>query len=49
VAEGLPDPSLEDLRWLLEELCESLFAQEFRTSMPASVKRVQKVWARIGG
>jgi len=36
-------------RWLLEELRVSLFAQELKTPMPVSVKRLQKVWASIGG
>jgi len=38
------DPKLEEFRWLLEELRVSLFAQELRTPMPVSVKRLQKVW-----
>ncbi len=42
--KGVPDPSLEEFRWLLEELRVSLFAQELRTPMPVSVKRLQKVW-----
>ncbi|HVK95509.1 MAG TPA: ATP-dependent RNA helicase HrpA, partial [Noviherbaspirillum sp.] len=38
------DPKMVDFRWLLEELRVSLFAQELRTPMPVSVKRLQKVW-----
>jgi len=38
------DPRLVEFRWLLEELRISLFAQELRTPMPVSVKRLQKVW-----
>ncbi|MES2104442.1 MAG: ATP-dependent RNA helicase HrpA [Pseudomonadota bacterium] len=38
------DPKLVEFRWLLEELRVSLFAQELRTPMPVSVKRLQKVW-----
>jgi ATP-dependent helicase HrpA len=38
------DPKMEEFRWLLEELRVSLFAQELRTPMPVSVKRLQKVW-----
>ncbi len=38
------DPRLAEFRWLLEELRVSLFAQELRTPMPVSVKRLQKVW-----
>ena len=33
---------LDELRWLLEELRVSLFAQELRTPTPVSVKRLQK-------
>jgi len=39
---GQPDSRLEELRWLLEELRVSLFAQELRTPIPVSVKRLQK-------
>jgi ATP-dependent helicase HrpA len=39
------DPSLEDFRWLLEELRVGLFAQELKTPMPVSVKRLEKIWA----
>jgi ATP-dependent helicase HrpA len=38
------DPRMMEFRWLLEELRVSLFAQELRTPMPVSVKRLQKVW-----
>jgi ATP-dependent helicase HrpA len=38
------DPKMAEFRWLLEELRVSLFAQELRTPMPVSVKRLQKVW-----
>jgi ATP-dependent helicase HrpA len=38
------DPKLMQFRWLLEELRVSLFAQELRTPMPVSAKRLQKVW-----
>ncbi|MES2069440.1 MAG: ATP-dependent RNA helicase HrpA [Pseudomonadota bacterium] len=38
------DPKQVEFRWLLEELRVSLFAQELRTPMPVSVKRLQKVW-----
>ncbi|MBX3592799.1 MAG: DUF3418 domain-containing protein, partial [Burkholderiaceae bacterium] len=39
---GQPDARLDELRWLLEELRVSLFAQELRTPTPVSVKRLQK-------
>ncbi|WP_293776384.1 ATP-dependent RNA helicase HrpA [uncultured Oxalicibacterium sp.] len=38
------DPKMDQYRWMLEELRVSLFAQELRTPMPVSVKRLQKVW-----
>lgn len=38
------DPKLVEYRWMLEELRVSLFAQELRTPMPVSVKRLTKVW-----
>jgi ATP-dependent helicase HrpA len=38
------DPRMVEFRWLLEELRVSLFAQELRTPMPVSTKRLQKVW-----
>jgi ATP-dependent helicase HrpA len=38
------DPKLVQFRWMLEELRVSLFAQELRTPMPVSAKRLQKVW-----
>ncbi|MDR1310794.1 MAG: ATP-dependent RNA helicase HrpA [Burkholderiaceae bacterium] len=36
-------------RWLLEELRVSLFAQELRTPMPVSVKRLGKIWEALRG
>ena len=42
--KGVVDPRLEEFRWLLEELRVSLFAQELRTPMPVSAKRLQKAW-----
>ena len=38
------DPKMVEFRWMLEELRVSLFAQELRTPMPISAKRLQKVW-----
>ena len=46
--KGVADARLDEFRWLLEELRVSLFAQELRTPMPVSVKRLQKVWDRVG-
>ena len=42
--KGVHDPRLEEFRWLLEELRVSLFAQELRTAVPVSTKRLQKAW-----
>jgi len=42
--KGAVDPQLEEFRWMLEELRVALFAQELRTPMPVSVKRLQKAW-----
>jgi ATP-dependent helicase HrpA len=44
---GKNDPKMAEFRWLLEELRVSLFAQELRTPMPVSVKRLQKVWESL--
>ena len=42
--DGKRDPHLEEYRWLIEELRVSLFAQELRTPLPVSAKRLQKFW-----
>ena len=47
-SKGLNDPRLEEIRWLLEELRISLFAQEVRTALPVSLKRVEKRWQELG-
>ncbi|WP_186207943.1 ATP-dependent RNA helicase HrpA [Burkholderia gladioli] len=44
---GAADARLTEFRWLLEELRISLFAQELRTPMPVSVKRLHKVWESL--
>lgn len=41
------DARLDEFRWLLEELRISLFAQELRTPMPVSAKRLHKFWAAL--
>ncbi len=41
---GSPAPELEQFGWLLEELRVSLFAQELRTAVPVSAKRLAKLW-----
>jgi len=40
-------PELEEYRWLIEELRVSLFAQELRTPMPVSGKRLDKLWDEL--
>jgi ATP-dependent helicase HrpA len=47
--KGQVDARMQELRWLLEELRVSLFAQELRTPQPVSVKRLDKVWAQLSG
>jgi ATP-dependent RNA helicase HrpA len=45
--QGARDPQLDQVRWLLEELRVQLFAQELRTPVPVSVKRLQKLWQTL--
>jgi len=44
---GRVEPALEAFRWLLEELRVSLFAQELKTPIPVSFKRVERAWADL--
>ncbi len=39
-----PDVQLEEFGWMLQELRVSLFAQELKTPVIVSVKRLQKMW-----
>jgi ATP-dependent helicase HrpA len=41
---GEHDPQMEQFRWLLEEPRVQLFAQELKTPVPVSVKRLAKMW-----
>ncbi|MBC7780608.1 MAG: ATP-dependent RNA helicase HrpA [Proteobacteria bacterium] len=43
-AVGEHDLRVDALRWQIEELRVSLFAQELRTPAPVSLKRLQKAW-----
>ena len=45
--KGVTDARMQELRWLLEELRVSFFAQELRTPQPVSVKRLDKTWAQL--
>ncbi|HYN13688.1 MAG TPA: ATP-dependent RNA helicase HrpA [Burkholderiales bacterium] len=44
---GAPDAAFEQFGWLLEELRVSLFAQELKTPVPVSVKRLAKLWQTV--
>ncbi len=44
---GEPGAELQQFGWLLEELRVSLFAQELRTPVPVSVKRLAKLWQSL--
>ncbi|HSV16624.1 MAG TPA: DUF3418 domain-containing protein, partial [Tepidisphaeraceae bacterium] len=41
-ARGVVDPQLWQVRWMIEELRVSLYAQELKTSMPVSVQRLER-------
>ncbi len=45
--KGAVDARMQELRWLLEELRVSFFAQELRTPQPVSVKRLDKLWVQV--
>ncbi len=47
-AVGTDPAKLAELRWLIEELRVSLFAQELKTPEPVSAKRLAKALAAIG-
>ncbi|MGH8705122.1 MAG: ATP-dependent RNA helicase HrpA [Burkholderiales bacterium] len=44
---GAALPELEQFGWLLEELRVALFAQELKTPVPVSAKRLAKLWNTI--
>ncbi len=48
-ALGLRDPELARYRWMLEEWRISLFAQELKTAMPISERRLGEQWGKIRG
>lgn len=43
----ITDPELAQYHWMLEEYRVSLFAQELRTSIPISDKRLDKQWEKV--
>jgi ATP-dependent helicase HrpA len=45
---GRHDARLEEIRWMLEELRISFFAQQIGTAYPISVKRIQGRWRELG-
>jgi len=45
--QGAEPESLVQFGWLLEELRVSLFAQELKTPVPVSVKRLAKLWETL--
>ncbi|MBI2287311.1 MAG: ATP-dependent RNA helicase HrpA [Nitrosomonadales bacterium] len=49
VQQGRPDPRVDEFAWLLQELRVSLFAQELKTPVIVSVKRLEKMLATIRG
>ncbi|MDX2131431.1 MAG: ATP-dependent RNA helicase HrpA [Planctomycetota bacterium] len=44
---GLDPARVREFRWLVEELRVSLFAQELRTPVPVSVRRLHEAWEAI--
>jgi ATP-dependent helicase HrpA len=47
--QGRPDPRMDEFAWLLQELRVSLFAQELKTPVIVSVKRLEKMLAALRG
>ncbi len=45
---GRRDPRLEEIRWMLEELRISFFAQRVGTAYPVSLKRIEARWKELG-
>ena len=45
---GRRDPRLDEIRWMLEELRVSLFAQQLGTAYPVSIKRIEGRWRELG-
>jgi len=45
--QGVEDPALAQFRWMVEELRVSLFAQELKTALPVSIKRLEQAFAEV--
>jgi ATP-dependent helicase HrpA len=46
---GTVDAQLEDFGWMMQELRVSLYAQELKTPVIVSVKRLEKMLAGLSG
>lgn len=47
LATASDDPELEQFRWMIEEFRVSIFAQELRTIIPISAKRLEEQWTKV--
>ena len=45
---GRQDPRLDEIRWQIEELRVSFFAQQIGTAYSVSLKRIEKRWRERG-
>jgi ATP-dependent helicase HrpA len=46
-SRGVRNPKVEEMRWMLEELRVSLWAQQLKTPYPVSFRRVEKYWSEL--
>ncbi|HWH46886.1 MAG TPA: ATP-dependent RNA helicase HrpA, partial [Burkholderiales bacterium] len=46
-SRGLRNPKVEEMRWMIEELRVSLWAQQLKTPYPVSFKRLEKYWSEV--
>jgi ATP-dependent helicase HrpA len=42
----VPAPAIQNYRWLVEEYRVSVFAQQLKTAVPVSVKRLEEAWEK---
>jgi ATP-dependent helicase HrpA len=47
--DGASNAPLQRLRWMLEEMRVSMFAQDLRTVMPVSMKRLEQARDAVVG
>ena len=45
--EKVPDQALQQYRWMIEEFRVSLFAQQLKTSLPISAKRLTEQYQQL--